>query len=134
MNVREIAIGQTFALGGPERLDTARIRAFAAAGGDESPAHFSDAEARAVGFPRALAHGMLGMAMLGRLITDHFPQSRMRAFGARFVAMTFHDDVLTCTATVESIDATAKVAHLALLAVKQTGQVVLTGTATVSIE
>lgn len=123
-------VGQTFALPTPERLDSARIAAFAQVGGDDSPAHLNDAQAQAVGFPRALAHGMLGMALLGRLLTETFPDATLLQFSSRFVAMTFHDDLLICTATVATVtDATAS---FTLKAVNQDDTVVLTGAAAMS--
>jgi acyl dehydratase len=126
-------LGQIFSLAKRERLDTARIAAFAEISGDASPSHLSDTQAQAVGFPRALAHGMLGMAFFGRLIVDHFPQSQLRTLRSRFVAMTFHGDLLECTATVDNIDADRNIVHLSLLAINQHGQTVLTGAAQLSM-
>ena len=134
MPASDFAVGRTFTLSEPERLDSKRIIAFAQAGADASPSHLSDEEAKAVGFPRALAHGMIGMAFLGRLIEHSFPHSRLRSLRARFVAMTYHDDLLWCTATVEKVDSVANIVELALSATNQNEQTVLAGSATVSIE
>jgi acyl dehydratase len=132
MPAYKFAIGQIFVA--TERLDTERIIAFAQVCGDASPAHLIDSEAQAVGFPRALAHGMLGMALLGRLIEQSFPHSSLKAFRTRFVGMTFHDDLLECGVTVDKIDESANTVQLALSATNQEHQTVLTGTATVLIE
>ncbi|MFI9076717.1 MaoC/PaaZ C-terminal domain-containing protein [Streptomyces sioyaensis] len=42
---------------------------YAGAAGDFNPLHFSDRSARQAGFPSALAHGMLTMALATRLAT-----------------------------------------------------------------
>jgi acyl dehydratase len=132
MPVSKYAVGQIFAA--TERLETERIIAFARVCGDASPAHLSDSDAQTAGFPRALAHGMLGMALLGGLIEQSFPHSRLKSFGARFVGMMFHNDLLHCAVTVDNIDGTSNTVRLALLATNQERQTVMTGAATVSVE
>jgi acyl dehydratase len=128
-----LEVGQILRLARPEVLSESKIVAFAAAGADSSPTHLSNAAAREVHLPRALAHGMLGMALMARLLLDHFPQSALKSLQARFVAMTFHEDHLTCTARVDRIVSEEHSAYLALLAVNQNGNVVLTGSASVSL-
>ncbi|MGH8825369.1 MAG: MaoC/PaaZ C-terminal domain-containing protein [Jiangellaceae bacterium] len=43
---------------------------YAGAAGDFNPIHWSDRVATAVGLPGVIAHGMLTMALAGRLLTD----------------------------------------------------------------
>lgn len=43
---------------------------YAGASGDFNPIHWNDRVARAVGLPGVVAHGMLTMALAGRLLTD----------------------------------------------------------------
>ncbi|MEU9119851.1 MaoC/PaaZ C-terminal domain-containing protein [Streptomyces sp. NPDC048506] len=43
---------------------------YAGASGDFNPLHFSDRSARQAGFPSAIAHGMLTMALAGRLVAE----------------------------------------------------------------
>ncbi|PSK99198.1 acyl dehydratase [Haloactinopolyspora alba] len=43
---------------------------YAGASGDFNPIHWNDRVAEAVGLPGVLAHGMLTMALAGRLLTD----------------------------------------------------------------
>lgn len=43
---------------------------YAGASGDFNPIHWNDRVARSVGLPGVLAHGMLTMALAGRLLTD----------------------------------------------------------------
>jgi acyl dehydratase len=43
---------------------------YAGASGDTNPIHWSDRVASAAGLPGVIAHGMLTMALAGRLVTD----------------------------------------------------------------
>ncbi|MFF4952153.1 MaoC family dehydratase [Streptomyces chattanoogensis] len=43
---------------------------YAGAAGDFNPLHFSDRSAQQAGFPTAIAHGMLTMALAGQLVTE----------------------------------------------------------------
>ena len=43
---------------------------YAGASGDFNPIHWSDRTATAVGLPGVIAHGMLTMALAGRLVSD----------------------------------------------------------------
>ena len=50
------------------RLTRADLIRYAAASGDFNPIHWSDRQARAVGLPGVIAHGMYTMALGGRAI------------------------------------------------------------------
>jgi acyl dehydratase len=51
-------------------VDRARLVRYAGASGDFNPIHFSERVATAVGLDGVIAHGMLTMALAGRLVTD----------------------------------------------------------------
>ena len=57
---------------------------YAQASGDSNPLHLDPEFARQAGFANLVVHGMLNMAHLGRLLTDHFCAERIRSFNARF--------------------------------------------------
>lgn len=57
---------------------------YAHASGDLNPLHLNQDFARQAGFDNLVVHGMLSMAHLGRLLTDHFPARDIRQFSARF--------------------------------------------------
>lgn len=58
---------------------------YAGASGDFNPIHWSDRVATSVGLPGVLAHGMLTMAMAGRLLTDWLGDpGALVEFGVRF--------------------------------------------------
>jgi acyl dehydratase len=51
-------------------VDRARLVRYAGASGDFNPIHFSERVATGVGLDGVIAHGMLTMALAGRLVTD----------------------------------------------------------------
>ena len=69
-------------------IDRALLCRFAGASGDLNPIHVDIDFARRAGMPDVFAHGMLGMAWLGRLLTGWRPQSCLRSFSVRFMALT----------------------------------------------
>ena len=73
---------------------------YASASGDHNPIHIDVDFARAAGMPDVIAHGMLLMAWLGRLLTSWAPQRDLREFGVRFSAITHVGEHITCTGRV----------------------------------
>ncbi|MEY4100355.1 MAG: hypothetical protein RL300_1526 [Pseudomonadota bacterium] len=76
---------------------------FAGASGDHQPTHIDIDAARAKGRNDVIAHGMLMMAYLGRMLTDLVPQEKIRSYQARFVAITPVHAQPTCTGRVVTI-------------------------------
>jgi acyl dehydratase len=113
-----------------------QLALFAAAGADHNPIHVDDDAARSGGLPRAIAHGMLTMAFLGRLLTRWVPQERLRTFSARFVAMAFPGDTITCSGKVVAITTVdgERRAELELAARNQEGAALLSGKASVALD
>lgn len=83
------------------RLDLAL---YCGASGDHNPLHVDIDAAGAAGMDDVIAHGMLSMAYLGRLLTQQFDPMALTAFSVRFVAMTRVGDVLTCRGEVTDMD------------------------------
>jgi acyl dehydratase len=80
------------------RVDLVR---YAGAAGDFNPIHWSDRVAAAVGLPGVIAHGMLTMALAGRLLTDWSGDpAAVVEYGVRFarpVVVPDDDDGVTVT-------------------------------------
>lgn len=72
----------------PGPISRRALALFAEASGDDNPIHLDVDIARAAGWDDVVAHGMLSMAYLGRLLTDTAPQQALRAFRVRFTAIT----------------------------------------------
>ncbi|MDH6168318.1 acyl dehydratase [Variovorax boronicumulans] len=73
---------------------------FAGASGDHNPIHIDTDFARRAGMPDVFAQGMLGMAWLGRLLTQWAPQSQLRRFDVRFQGITHIGHAVRCTGRV----------------------------------
>lgn len=108
---------------------------FAGASNDYNEMHIDIDAARAGGMPDVFAHGMLGMAYLGRLLTQWVDQRQLRAFSARFVGITQVGHRLTCTGrvvAVSDLDGERR-AKLEIRAENQYGEVKILGEATVAL-
>jgi acyl dehydratase len=106
---------------------------YCGASGDHNPIHVDPDFARAAGLKDVFAHGMLSMAYLGRVVTNWRPQRALRSLKARFTATVAVGDVLTCRGqVVERLEKAGRpILRIALQAVKQSGEAVLDGEATV---
>ena len=80
----EVAVGDELP---PLRVHLTRadLVRYAAASGDLNPIHWSDRVATGAGLPGVIAHGMLTMALAGRVLTDWTGDpSSVRSYGTRF--------------------------------------------------
>jgi acyl dehydratase len=67
------------------RVTRADLVRYAGASGDFNPIHWSDRVATGVGLPGVIAHGMLTMALAGRIVTDWAGDpAAVRSYGVRF--------------------------------------------------
>jgi acyl dehydratase len=73
--------------------------------GDHNPIHVDSDFAKEAGMNDVFAHGMLSMGFMGRLVTAIAPQSRVKSFGVRFVAITWIGDRITVSGRVAGVDA-----------------------------
>ncbi|MFC0218012.1 MaoC/PaaZ C-terminal domain-containing protein [Pseudochelatococcus lubricantis] len=73
---------------------------FAGASGDHNDVHIDIEYARRAGMPDVFAHGMLGMAWIGRLLIGWAPQSSLRRLDVRFQAITHLGNAIRCTGRI----------------------------------
>lgn len=67
------------------RVTRADLVRYAGASGDANPIHWSDRVAAGAGLPGVIAHGMLTMALAGRLVTEWAGDpGAVRNYGVRF--------------------------------------------------
>jgi acyl dehydratase len=116
-------------------VDRTTLALFATPSGDLNPIHIDLDVARRSGMPDVFAHGMLGMAWLGRLLTRWVPQSRLRRFDVRFQGITHLGHVITCRGTVVEIAELngERCARVEVSNVNQYGQTKIAGEAWVSL-
>lgn len=81
-------------------INRSMLALFAGASGDHNPVHIDIDVARRAGLPDVFAQGMLGMAWLGRLITEWAPQSLLRSFEVRFLGIIHLGHAIQCTGKV----------------------------------
>lgn len=111
-------------------FDSEDLRKYAAASGDLNPLHLDAAFARRAGFGDVIVHGMLGMALLGRLLTEAFPAWRLQRFRTRFRHVIPTDQPIVCVARLAESNGPS--ANLGLIAVGDGGNVLIDGDATLS--
>ncbi|MFA5938290.1 MAG: MaoC/PaaZ C-terminal domain-containing protein [Sinimarinibacterium sp.] len=99
--------------------------------GDHNPLHVDSDFARSAGLDDVIAHGMLVMAYLARLLTNVFHPEHLRAWRVRFLEMTHVGDVITCQAVVRA--RCADTIELDITARRQDGTLVAAGEATLQI-
>ena len=71
---------------------------YARASGDLNPLHLDPEAARRAGEPDVIAHGMLTMGLVGRLLGERLPGRRLLRWSVRFVAKTPVGSQITCRA------------------------------------
>ena len=116
-------------------VDRTTLVLFAGASGDHNPIHIDIDYARRVGMADVFAHGMLGMAWLGRLLTNWAPQACLRRLDVRFQGITHLGNAVCCRGRVVE-----KLAHggercvrVELSSANQYGQLKIVGEALVAL-
>jgi acyl dehydratase len=80
-----------------------RLALYCAGSGDYNPIHVDQDFAKASGYDDVFVHGMLVMAYLGSALTHAVPQSMLRSFHVRFVAVTPVLANITCEGTISRV-------------------------------
>ncbi|MGB0218414.1 MAG: MaoC/PaaZ C-terminal domain-containing protein [Sinimarinibacterium flocculans] len=131
----QVEVGHTLPTLCLPAVDRTMLALFAGASGDHVPLHIDTDFARRAGMPDVFAHGMLGMAWVGRLITEWAPQSALRSLSVRFVAITHlgNQPVLTGK-VVELLEQEGeRRARLEVQMANQYGQIKILGEALVAL-
>ncbi|MEQ9131242.1 MAG: MaoC/PaaZ C-terminal domain-containing protein [Salinisphaeraceae bacterium] len=77
-------------------IDRLQLALYAGASGDHNPMHVDIDFVKKAGLDDVFAHGMLGMAWLGRLVTQWVPQTALRNLDARFLDIVpVHAEVIS---------------------------------------
>lgn len=112
-------------------VDRTMLALFAGASGDHNPIHIDVDVARRAGLPDVFAQGMLGMAWLGRLLTEYAPQSAIRRFDVRFLGITHLGHAVRCGGRVveKLVHEGANCIRIELQSTNQYGQKLIVGEA-----
>src|SRR5258707_14682171 len=73
---------------------------YAGASGDFNPLHTDPKIGELIGTGGIIAHGMLIMGFVGRMLSDHVGPEALRKFNVRFKGMTRIGDVITCSGAI----------------------------------
>lgn len=103
MTVQQLSVGTELPPLVIEPISRKTLALFAGASGDHQPTHLDIDAARAKGRSDVIAHGMLMMAYLARMLTDLVPQEKIRSYSTRFLAVTPVLASPTCTGRVTAI-------------------------------
>lgn len=108
---------------------------FAGASGDHNPIHIDIDFAKSVGMDDVFAHGMLGMAYLGRFLTSITDQRNIRSYNVRFSSITQVGAELKCTGKVKEItdNNSERLMKIELLVTDQNNDVKLVGDAVIAL-
>jgi acyl dehydratase len=116
----------------PDAITRHILALYCGASGDHNPLHVDVDAARRSGLSDVIAHGMLVMAYLGRLVLKITGPENLRDFSVRFHSAVEVGDVLSCVATLGALDQATRLAKLQLIARSQRGEVKVTGLATIA--
>lgn len=100
---------------------------YAEASGDHNPIHLDEEEAKRLGLPGIIAHGMWTMGNLAKLFTPYHEKGFLQDYQIRFKGMVFLGDQITLQAKLESKDERLLTFHVS--ATNQKGVDVLKGKA-----
>jgi len=137
LRASQIAVGDCHEAVLVDDLTRTQIVQYAGASGDFNPLHTDEVFATKVaGYPTVFGHGMLTMAMTGRLLTDWVGDGRLTRFGVQFRSQVWPGDTLTGAASVEALrqEGGEHLVDLAIEVRNQRGDVVLTGSATARVD
>ncbi|KMY44916.1 dehydratase [Bacillus sp. FJAT-27916] len=75
---------------------------YAEASGDHNPIHLDEKEAKQLGLPGIIAHGMWTMGNLAKLFTPYYEEGFLQDYQIRFRGMVFLGDIITLQAELMS--------------------------------
>ena len=84
-------------------ISRTNLALYAGASGDHNPLHIDTDYANRIGLSDVIAHGMLIMGYLGRVLTNNMNQNQVLEYGVQFSSITNIGDVLCCSGIVKEI-------------------------------
>lgn len=120
-------------------LSRLTLALYCGASGDHNPIHVDSDFAKAAGMNDVIAHGMLSMAWLARVLTQWAPQTALREYSVRFASMTHVGERIRCTGKVvekferPTAQGSERCARVELSTSNQDGQLKLSGEAVIAL-
>ena len=134
--ITKLSVGDTLEPMTHNPISRTTLALFAGASGDHNPIHIDIDFAKSVGMDDVFAHGMLGMAYLGRFLTSIADQSNIRSYSVRFSSITQVGAKLKCIGKVKEITDTSaeRLMKIELSATDQNNDVKLMGDAVIAFQ
>ena len=134
--ITKLSVGDSLEPMTHNSISRTTLALFAGASGDHNPIHIDIDFAKSVGMDDVFAHGMLGMAYLGRFLTSIADQSNIRSYSVRFSSITQVGAKLKCTGKVKEITDTSaeRLMTIELSATDQNNDVKLMGDAVIALQ
>jgi len=108
-----------------EPVSKEALVAYATASGDHNPIHQNEEQAKKLGLPGIIAHGMWTMGNLSKLFTPYYEDGFIKDFAIRFRDMVFLNDSIRLKAKLET--KLENELHFIVSAINQKEQEVLKG-------
>ncbi|MBA64554.1 MAG: dehydratase [Candidatus Marinimicrobia bacterium] len=86
-----------------ETISRTKLALYAGASGDHNPIHIDTDYTKRIGLSDVIAHGMLIMGYLGRVLTNNLNQNQILEYGVQFSSITNIGDKLACSGIVKEI-------------------------------
>ena len=127
MSLQEGTRGPDASVGPLTRTDIVRY----AGAGDFNPIHHDEEFARAAGMPSVFGIGMHSAGLLGQYLARWVGLPNVLRFGVRLTGQVWPGDTLLLAGKVDRVDEDdgERLAHIALTVTRQTGDLVVKGTA-----
>ena len=100
-NRRSLAPGDHLSLTS-EPIGRMQLALYSEASGDHNPMHLDALVAKKAGFDDVIVHGMLSMAIMGRMLTDVVGPASIRRYRVKFSGVVPVDAQLICRAEVKA--------------------------------
>ena len=133
LKANELKVGDSHTERVVDNLTRTQIVQYAGASGDYNPIHTDEVyTTKVAGYPSVFAHGMLTMALTGKMLTNYVGDGRLTRFGVRFTNQVWPGDTLDAKATVTAIK--DGLAELEVVTTNQDGKEVVRGYAEARID
>lgn len=130
MTIHEMKIGDQASV--TKTVTETDVYLFAGITGDLNPAHIDEVSAGQSRFGGRIAHGVLGAGFISAVLGMKLPGPGTIYLGQelKFTRPVYIGDTITATCTVNEIKAEKNIVKLETVCTNQSGEVVITGTAT----
>lgn len=104
LNIKDLNVGDLLPEITFDEITQVQLIKYAGAAGDFNPIHTVPSYAKEAGLDGTIAHGMLVMGMLGKLVSDWAGIKHILSYGVSFKSKTVPGDILTAKGEIKKIN------------------------------